>query len=91
MQRYTIIPSDRLVAVDGLAKSPLAFEIDPAIHAVQWYGSFGEIEFVPVFNGETIEKPANQFFTDANLFQPALDAWSAYVSPPTPGEAPGPV
>jgi hypothetical protein len=80
--RFSIIPSDKTIAIDGEARSGLMFTLNPAIHAVQWYGEHGEIEYVPV-NGV---KPPNEFITNYAAFQAALDSWSAWTPP-----APGPV
>lgn len=79
--RYTIIADDKLVSVDGEAKSPVEFSVDTSIHAVQWYGNFGEIEFKSEFVDGAIVKPANEVFTDEARFQPALDAWQNWVDP----------
>jgi hypothetical protein len=85
--RYTIIPSDSLVSVDGVAKAPVELTIDPTIHAVQWYGEFGEIEYSSQFVDGAIVKPNNEVFTDAAQFQDALDAWTSWVGPtPIPAQ-----
>lgn len=85
--RVTIIPADRMVMVDGEVRAPLAFVIDPAIHAVQWYDDRGEVEFVATSAGG---KPPNAGITDMAPFQAALDAWQAWTPagdpPPPPGQ-----
>lgn len=84
MNRFTIIADDKSVSIDGVGRSPLEFEIDPSIHAVQWYGAFGEVEFKMEFDGTKIVKPSNQMIADYAAFQSALDAWASYVPPPMP-------
>lgn len=87
--RVTIIPADRMVMVDGEARAPLAFAIDPAIHAVQWHGDWGEVEFIATSPGG---KPPNEIITDMAPFQAAVDAWQAWMPPaPPPLPEPGPV
>lgn len=44
--KLTIVPDDKMVKIDGVA----AFDVDmagmnPAIHAVQWHDTHGEIEW----------------------------------------------
>jgi hypothetical protein len=82
MSRYTIIPEDLFVSVDGESRTVPSLQLDPRIHAVQWYGTYGEVEFKSVFNEDVklIEKPQNRIFIDPAEFQAALDAWS--ITPP---------
>lgn len=42
--RIVIVPEDRKVSVDGDV-TEFNFNIDPDIHAVQWYGDRGVIEY----------------------------------------------
>lgn len=76
--RVIIIPADKTVIVDGEVRAPLEFAMDPAIHAVQWYDDYGEVEFV---TGADRIKPPNQFITDLAPYQNVLDAWAAWVPP----------
>lgn len=44
--RLTIIPEDGMVKIDGTAAFGIDMTgIDPAIHAVQWYDTHGEVEW----------------------------------------------
>ena len=44
--RVTIIADDAAVYVDGVALRPIDLTgLSSDIHAVQWYGGYGEIEF----------------------------------------------
>lgn len=46
--RFTIIPVDHLVVVDDTPAFGVDIsDIDPTIHAVQWDGARGEIEYLP--------------------------------------------
>lgn len=70
--RAAIIPSDRVVVIDGQAYSNIDMSsIDPAIHAVQWYDTWGEVEFVSQFipahketGAEDPENPGTYFAID---------------------------
>lgn len=72
--RVTIIPADGFVSVDGegYGKLDLSF-MDTAIHALQWYGTDGEIER----RDERGRIIANEDFADLTPYQAALDAWQA--------------
>lgn len=72
MMRVTIIPTDGYVAVDGIGYLELDLTaIDPSIHAVQWHGESGWIEYSDTPDG----KPANVFIDTLAEFQPAIEAW----------------
>lgn len=44
--RLTIIPSDKLIAIDGLSFMGVSLPLIPdTIHALQWYQDHGEIEY----------------------------------------------
>ena len=64
--RLTIVPEDNFIRIDG---DSINFDftslIDPTIHAVQWYGNKGQIEFK---NTEEGEKPQNQFIENMDQF-----------------------
>jgi hypothetical protein len=71
--RLTIIPSDGFVAVNGLGFSGLDLSsFDSSIHAIQWYGEFGEMEIKNPITGKMIE---NREITSIEEFQGAINAW----------------
>lgn len=90
--RVTIIPEDGAVYKDGLSFGGLNLGAIPAgVRAVQWYGTHGEVEYMPVTQDGKLVVPPNQRITDIAPFQPALDAWQAAYDaatapppPPTP-------
>jgi hypothetical protein len=88
--RLTIVAEDGAVGVNGEFFSGLNLSaIDPAIHAVQWYGEYGEVEFKTVFLDGKPFHPENQFITDVSPYQFAIDAWQAAKdAPPAPPEQP---
>lgn len=70
--KFTIIPDDGAVAVDGRLIRGLDLSGLPAIvHAVHWYGESGEVE-VRNASGRVIENVA---ITGYEAYQAALDAW----------------
>lgn len=74
--RLTIVVPDGLVVVDGIASSPLTWDGTPVdVHALQWYGEVGNIEFVSGL------KPNEQIDT---LPQWASNAYAAWVVATTP-------
>ena len=67
------------MSVDGIGFVPVEFTIDADIHAVQWYGTHGEIEY-------KTEGKHNERFTDPSLFQVAIDAYIEAIKPVPPVE-----
>lgn len=63
MSRITLVPSDGVVIVDGDVQNGIDFsDMDPMIHAVQWYDTIGEIEYTTAV--ETGKKKPNEKFND---------------------------
>lgn len=72
----TIIPSDGNVLVDGEVRTVDMTGIDPAIHAVQWDGTAGEIEYTRA------DGRRNEVIADISPFQVFIDRWTAAEEPP---------
>jgi hypothetical protein len=51
------------------------------VHAVQWYGGFGEIEYRQVVTASGFMKPGNARFDDPEKFRASLDAWERAGAP----------
>jgi len=68
--KVSIIPSDKTIIVDGQALT-FDYDIDPTIHAIQWDGDSGEIEYN--------DGIANEQFTDAILVDPFVYAYEDEV------------
>lgn len=83
--RLTIIPEDSAVIIDGLRLLIDCSSLDQTIHAVQWEGICGHIEYVVAGDGE---KPTNTVIKNVAQFQPIIDAWAAAKAlidnPPAP-------
>ena len=76
--RLTIVADDGAVGVDGEFFSGLDLSaLDPTIHAVQWYGEYGEVEFKTRFEYGASVKPANEAITDVTPYQFAVSVWQA--------------
>lgn len=68
--KLTVIADDDVIIVDGVpAYAPAP--IDPGIHAIQWDGDRGEIEFR--------DDRGNQEFTDESFIAPFVAAHRAAV------------
>lgn len=85
MARVTVIVDDNLVIVNGKPHT-IDCSAFPAIHAIQWFGQNGEIEFKPTLEGQ----PPNQAFTDVTPFQSLIDAWQFAEDHPPPPPPPTP-
>jgi len=76
--KVTIVADDNSVGIDGEFFSPLDLsQLDPSIHAIQWYGEYGEVEYKTRFENGALVKPVNVVITDAAPYQFAIDAWNA--------------
>jgi hypothetical protein len=73
--RVTIIPCDRLVIVDGVAKRDLDLSFMADVHAVQWYDTWGDVE-----RTDAQFKHSNEHITSIAPYQAAIDAWNAAPS-----------
>jgi hypothetical protein len=81
MMRVTIVPDDRLVRRDNDIAILPEWQFDDAnIHAIQWYGEDGEIEY----NGRP--KPPNERFVDPTILEPYLVALDAFLETLEPVE-----
>ena len=76
--KLTIISDDKTVIIDGVYKYLENLVIDANIHAVQWYDTWGEIEYRSTREG----KPANEIIEDISPFQNVIDLWNETVWPP---------
>lgn len=75
--KLVIVADDKRVCVDGLCFDGLdVSSLDASIHAVQWNGQWGEIEYKSVFQDGQITKPQNQVITNVTPYQWAVDAWN---------------
>lgn len=71
--KLTIIPEDQTVTIDGERFAINCAElVAQGIHAVQWSGARGHIEFRDTDDGN---KPANELIESVARFQPLIDAW----------------
>ena len=76
--RLTIISDDKTVGVDGEFYLNVDLTgLDSTIHAIQWYGEYGEVEYKTKFESGVVVKPANMLITDLTQYQFVIDAWNA--------------
>jgi hypothetical protein len=70
-----ILIDDKRVAIDGEGYNDLNLSfIDPTIHAVQWYGTYGEVEHKDLATGKMI---GNRKIQNIDEFQQAITVWQA--------------
>ena len=83
--KVTIIPEDRWIRRDGTQANLPDWSFDDAnVHAIQWDGAKGEIEY----NGTP--KRRNDSFTSATILAPYLAALDAYLASIPEPELPEP-
>ena len=70
--RLIIIPDDNTISVNGNSKAgfDLSELIAAGVHAVQWYGTKGEVEMRVTPDGD---KPANVGISDIAQYQKFID------------------
>lgn len=72
--RVTVIPADRWIRRDNDAANLPEWPFDDAhIHAIQWYNTEGEVEYV----GRP--KPPNEIITDISILTPYVVALDNYL------------
>lgn len=73
--RATIIPSDGFCSVDGVGFNGVDMtSVAPEVHAVQWYGTFGEVEIQDPLTGKMV---GNEEITDLNEYQVVIESYWA--------------
>lgn len=71
--RATIIPEDDFCSVDGVGFDGVEMtSVGPEVHAVQWYGSHGEVEIQDPATGKMV---SNDEITSLDAFQSVLDSY----------------
>lgn len=75
--RFTIIRETNTVAVDSLAFAVDCSALPVDVHAIQWDGTFGEIEYAAkrCDHCGARSKQANATIRDMSPYQTYLDAW----------------
>ena len=76
MARITIVPEDGNVLINREVRQVDMTGIDPAIHAVQWFGATGEIEYTRA------DGRRNEPISDISPFQVFINRWIAAEPPP---------
>jgi len=73
--RVTVINSDKAIGVAGEFFTGLPFVLDPAIHAIQWYDTWGEVEHaITLVDGRPF-KSENTVITDFTPYEPLVAVW----------------
>lgn len=70
--KITVIAEDNTVIIDGLALKVDCSDLPLFVHAIQWDGTKGEIEFKPGVNGF---RPAPMTIVDLKPYHFLLDRW----------------
>ncbi len=74
--RVTIISDDNTVTINGDGRTIDCSSIAAETHAVQWYETFGEVEYV---KGPDIKPRSNERIDDFSTYQSFVDAHAAEV------------
>lgn len=78
--RVTIIKDDNAVYLDGSSRRVDCSMLPSDFHALQWYGTWGEIEFVTDVSQAPPQRKPNQVIRDLEPYQALIDAWKGATS-----------
>lgn len=79
--RVTIVVDDNLVLVQGQPETvDCSGLLSQNVHAVQWYDTWGEVEYATEL--QTGIRRANARITDFSAFQTYLDTWESAAQKP---------
>jgi hypothetical protein len=76
--RATIVVDDNMMLIDGVACTvDCSALVGEGKHAVQWYDTYGEVEFRTDINPETkaMARLPNEIISDFSPYQSYVDAW----------------
>lgn len=78
MKTLSIIPSDSMVIIDGVARQVDCSTIDPIIHAIQWNAKKerGHIEFVDE-DPDDGQRAANESIASIEPYLALIGAWES--------------
>jgi hypothetical protein len=75
--RATIIPADTFCSVDGVGYNGVDMtSVGPEVHAVQWYGTWGEEEYIDL---ETRRMETNVRITSLDAYAAVFTAFQQIV------------
>lgn len=77
--QFTIIRDDNRVIIDGEMRVVDCSALPPEVHAVQWSGDYGEIEYriTRCAHCGARTKKGNEVISDAGKYESLLAAWRA--------------
>jgi len=68
--RFCYIKYNKQVTIDGHYYEIPDLEFDPEVDAIQWYDTWGEIEYI------NRQERSNEKFEDISYIQPLIDLWN---------------
>ena len=78
--RVTIIKDDNAVYLGGSHRRVDCSTLSSDFHALQWYETWGEIEFVTDVSQDPPQRKPNQVIRDLEPYQALIDAWKSTTS-----------
>ena len=67
--RFTYVKTDKAIGIDGRFFRFNSIDFDSDVSAIQWYDTYGEIEFV------NRQERNNEIFEDISYIQSLIDLW----------------
>ena len=75
--KLTIVADDNTIGVNDLHYFNFDLqELDSAIHAVQWYGEYGEVEYKTRLENGVFVKPANVVISSVEPYKSFVALWN---------------
>jgi len=73
--QITVINQDKTIGLEGEFYSGLNLGLSNDIHAIQWYGTWGEIEYTRTLVDGKPFKPENTTITDFTPYEYLISIW----------------
>jgi|TARA_R110000822_G_scaffold14827_6_gene51679 hypothetical protein len=84
MKRLTVIPEDKIITIDGKSAFVDMGGVPGNVHAVQWYATWGEVEFATAGNVREQNKAITELPDYAlSLIPLAMDYFEEQEAQPT--------
>lgn len=80
--RITIVKEDNVVLVESMALNIDCSSLPDDFHALQWYGTWGEVEFITDFSSFPATRKPNLTIRDLSPYKSIIDAWEAKARQP---------
>lgn len=75
--RISVINADKSIGIDGEFYSGLSFDLPSSVHAIQWYGTWGELEYSSVLQNNKPHRPENTVIHSFDEYSSLIAVWTS--------------